>query len=87
MAIQYSSGEMWDDWYTLKPNEVCTPEELCVKAEQLVGLKQELEKLKATLLEAYLVARSMCPHPFHPEASSASSRHMFRPIFLVISFI
>ncbi|TKA80145.1 hypothetical protein B0A55_03324 [Friedmanniomyces simplex] len=50
MAMQYQSGEMWEDWDTLKPGEVCTPEELGVKAEELVGLKQELEKLKSHLL-------------------------------------
>ncbi|KAK5686589.1 hypothetical protein LTS10_002709 [Elasticomyces elasticus] len=50
MAMQYQSGELWDDWDTLKPGEVCTPEELGIKSEELVGLKQELEILKSKLL-------------------------------------
>ncbi|KAK4959956.1 hypothetical protein LTR10_002845 [Elasticomyces elasticus] len=50
MAMQYQSGELWDDWDTLKPGEVCTPEELGIKTEELVGLKQELEILKSKLL-------------------------------------
>ncbi|KAK5709160.1 hypothetical protein LTR17_020036 [Elasticomyces elasticus] len=50
MAMQYQSGELWDDWDTLKPGEVCTPEELGIKSEELVGLKQELVILKSKLL-------------------------------------
>ncbi|KAK3069369.1 hypothetical protein LTR53_012336 [Teratosphaeriaceae sp. CCFEE 6253] len=50
MAMQYRSGEMWEDWDTLKPGEVCTMQELGVRSEQLVGLKQELVKLKDQLL-------------------------------------
>ncbi|KAK4893604.1 hypothetical protein LTR27_008071 [Elasticomyces elasticus] len=50
MAMQYQSGELWGDWDTLKPGEVCAPEELGIKAEELVGLKQELEMLKSKLL-------------------------------------
>ncbi len=41
---------MREDWDTLKPGEVCSPEELSVKAQDLIGLKQELEKLKSQLL-------------------------------------
>ena len=49
MAMQYSSGELWDDWPSLKPNEVCTPEELGIKKDQLVDLKGHLISLKAHL--------------------------------------
>jgi len=34
---------------TLQPSKGCTPEEFGMKAWDLIGLKQELEKLKSQL--------------------------------------
>jgi hypothetical protein len=50
MGAQYFSGELWDDWNTLKPNVVCTSEDLGVRPEELVDLRGEFELLKAKLL-------------------------------------
>jgi len=41
---------MWEGWDTRKPGEVCTPEELGIKAGDLIRLKREPEKLKSQLL-------------------------------------
>lgn len=50
MAMQYASGELWEDWDTLKPEAVCKPEELGIKPGDLVDLKGNLTSLKAKLL-------------------------------------
>ncbi|KAK4548232.1 hypothetical protein LTR36_010102 [Oleoguttula mirabilis] len=50
MALQYASGEMWDDWDTQRPGEMCTPEDLRIKPGELVDLKGNLTNLKSKLL-------------------------------------
>lgn len=45
MAMRHQSGERWNDWDTLKPGEVCKPEELGIQAEELVDLRENGSRL------------------------------------------
>jgi len=49
MAMQYDSGELWDDWPTLKPSEVCEPKELGIQDDQLADFRAHLASLRAHL--------------------------------------
>ena len=50
MAMQYGSGELWGDWDTLKPSDVCKPEDLGIHHGDLVDLRGLLTSLRAKLL-------------------------------------
>ena len=52
MGLQYCSGEVWDDWPTLKPGEFCTAEEIGVRKDNLLDLRAHLSGLKDKLLGA-----------------------------------
>lgn len=50
MAQQYAFGEAVDDWEAQKKQDICQPEEIGIKKEQLVDLRGHLMELKAKLL-------------------------------------
>lgn len=50
MALQYGSGELWDDWDTQRPGGVCTAEDLGIKPADLVDLKGSATSLKSKLV-------------------------------------
>lgn len=50
MAMQYAFGAENPDWEVMRKDLVVSPAELGVTANQLVGLKGNLEQLKAKLL-------------------------------------